>query len=185
MHRSVSLHTTPHLPSASLCRVTPPTVRNARVHPMCRTVRQIFNLYPRKGRLAAGSDADVVLFDPRVGHTLGVGTHHSRMDTNIYEGKAVQVGGGAAGCLLRTYGACVWNKFCKAQASRRGHVALTVCWLRGVPKVQCRLPGLVGSKRNDAGWLLESGSGAALMQSGRPPSKLPNVATTSQLRHVC
>lgn len=51
---------------------------------------QIFNLYPRKGRLAAGSDADVVLLDPRVGHTLGVGSHHSRMDTNIYEGKAVQ-----------------------------------------------------------------------------------------------
>lgn len=66
---------------------------------MSRTVRQIFNLYPRKGRLAAGSDADVVLLDPRVGHTLGVGSHHSRMDTNIYEGKAVQVGLLAAQCM--------------------------------------------------------------------------------------
>lgn len=58
---------------------------------------QIFNLYPRKGRVAAGSDADVILFDPRVDHTLGVGSHHSRMDTNVYEGKRVQVRRGGCG----------------------------------------------------------------------------------------
>ncbi|KXZ48335.1 hypothetical protein GPECTOR_28g741 [Gonium pectorale] len=51
---------------------------------------QVFNVYPRKGRVAAGSDADVILLDPRVSHTLGVGSHHSRMDTNVYEGKVVQ-----------------------------------------------------------------------------------------------
>ncbi|KAG2426922.1 hypothetical protein HXX76_012708 [Chlamydomonas incerta] len=52
---------------------------------------QIFNIYPRKGRLAAGSDADVIILDPRVKHTLGVGASHSpRMDTNVYEGKEIQ-----------------------------------------------------------------------------------------------
>eukprot|EP00198_Chlamydomonas_reinhardtii_P010715 XP_001700052.1 predicted protein [Chlamydomonas reinhardtii] len=52
---------------------------------------QIFNIYPRKGRLAAGSDADVIILDPRVKHRLGVGASHSpRMDTNVYEGKEVQ-----------------------------------------------------------------------------------------------
>ncbi|EFJ48385.1 hypothetical protein VOLCADRAFT_60577, partial [Volvox carteri f. nagariensis] len=51
---------------------------------------QIYNLYPRKGRVAAGSDADVILLDPRITHTLGVGSHHSRMDTNVYEGKQIQ-----------------------------------------------------------------------------------------------
>ncbi len=47
---------------------------------------QIFNAYPRKGVVMAGSDGDVIVMDPRVNHTLGVGSHHSRMDTNVYEG---------------------------------------------------------------------------------------------------
>ena len=48
---------------------------------------QIFNIYPRKGRIAAGSDADVIVLDPAVTHTISAATHHSRMDTNVYEGK--------------------------------------------------------------------------------------------------
>lgn len=60
--------------------------------PPCPRAWQIFNIYPRKGRLAAGSDADVIILDPRVKHRLGVGASHSpRMDTNVYEGKEVQV----------------------------------------------------------------------------------------------
>jgi dihydropyrimidinase len=47
---------------------------------------QVFNLYPRKGRVAAGSDADVIVLDPSVTHTISAATHHSRMDTNVYEG---------------------------------------------------------------------------------------------------
>jgi hypothetical protein len=47
---------------------------------------QIYNIYPRKGRIAAGSDADVILLDPRVNHTISAATHHSRLDTNVYEG---------------------------------------------------------------------------------------------------
>ncbi len=49
-----------------------------------------FNAYPRKGVLAPGSDADVIVFDPAAEHTLSASTHHSRMDTNIYEGRAVR-----------------------------------------------------------------------------------------------
>ena len=48
-----------------------------------------FNIYPRKGVLAPGSDADVIIFDPAAEHVLSAASHHSRMDTNIYEGRAV------------------------------------------------------------------------------------------------
>ncbi|WIA28115.1 hypothetical protein OEZ86_010692 [Tetradesmus obliquus] len=51
---------------------------------------QIFNVYPRKGRIAPGSDADVIVLDPRVKHTISAATHHSRIDTNVYEGKQIQ-----------------------------------------------------------------------------------------------
>eukprot|EP00803_Ostreobium_quekettii_P009148 evm.model.scf_3327.1 EVM.evm.TU.scf_3327.1 scf_3327:2116-3336(+) len=50
---------------------------------------QIFNLYPRKGVIAPGSDADVILLDPKVEHHISAATHHSRIDTNVYEGKRI------------------------------------------------------------------------------------------------
>ena len=52
-------------------------------------VAETFNIYPRKGLLAPGSDADVIILDPSVEHTLSAATHHSAMDTNIYEGRKV------------------------------------------------------------------------------------------------
>jgi dihydropyrimidinase len=51
---------------------------------------QIFNIYPRKGAVAVGSDADLVVFDPNVEHTISAATHHSKMDTNVYEGKHIK-----------------------------------------------------------------------------------------------
>jgi dihydropyrimidinase len=47
----------------------------------------MFGMYPRKGVIAAGSDADVVIYDP-AGHTsIGLGkTHHMRMDYSAWEG---------------------------------------------------------------------------------------------------
>ena len=49
----------------------------------------MFGLFPRKGTIAVGSDADVVVFDPNKKQTLGVKTLHMRVDYNPYEGRVV------------------------------------------------------------------------------------------------
>jgi dihydropyrimidinase len=53
----------------------------------CTTPARMFGLYPKKGVIAAGSDADIVIYDP-AGHTsIGVGkTHHMNMDYSAWEG---------------------------------------------------------------------------------------------------
>lgn len=50
---------------------------------------RIFNVYPQKGSLTVGADADIILLDPAKKTTISAATHHSRMDTNIYEGREV------------------------------------------------------------------------------------------------
>jgi dihydropyrimidinase len=53
------------------------------------TPARLFGLYPRKGTLAVGSDADIVVFDPQREFELSVNTHHSKTDYNLYEGTRV------------------------------------------------------------------------------------------------
>ena len=53
----------------------------------------MFGLFPRKGTIAVGSDADIVVFDPNREETIGVGnerTHHMRVDYSAYEGFTVR-----------------------------------------------------------------------------------------------
>ncbi|KAF2291937.1 hypothetical protein GH714_042279 [Hevea brasiliensis] len=48
---------------------------------------KIFNIYPRKGAILAGSDADIIIFNPNSSFEISARSHHSRTDTNVYEGK--------------------------------------------------------------------------------------------------
>ena len=52
----------------------------------CTNPARIFGLYPRKGALLAGSDADIVIWDPEKKVTYGVAHVHQRTDYNLYEG---------------------------------------------------------------------------------------------------
>jgi dihydropyrimidinase len=58
---------------------------------------KIFGLFPRKGTVAPGSDADLVVFDPEKKTTLSAKTHHMKVDYNPYEGREVT---GAAETVL-------------------------------------------------------------------------------------
>ena len=50
---------------------------------------KLFGLYPRKGTIAPGSDADIVVFDPERRHLITAATQQSRSDYNIFEGTEV------------------------------------------------------------------------------------------------
>ena len=53
---------------------------------------KIFGMYPQKGAIAVGSDADIVIYDPDRRHTISAGTHHMDVDYSCYEGREVQGG---------------------------------------------------------------------------------------------
>lgn len=51
---------------------------------------KLFGMYPKKGCIAIGSDADLVIFDPNKKHQLSVATHHMNVDYSAYEGWEVK-----------------------------------------------------------------------------------------------
>ena len=52
-------------------------------------VAKLFGLYPKKGTISIGSDADIVVFDPNIERTISVDTHHMAVDYNAFEGMKV------------------------------------------------------------------------------------------------
>ncbi|MFF8715866.1 dihydropyrimidinase [Streptomyces sp. NPDC015184] len=53
----------------------------------CAAPARMFGLYPRKGTIAPGTDADIVIYDPAAEQTLSAETHHMNVDYSAYEGK--------------------------------------------------------------------------------------------------
>jgi dihydropyrimidinase len=72
---------------------------NRMVELLATNPAKLFGLYPRKGTIAVGSDADLVVFDPNKKVTLSVKNAHSKVDYNLYEG--TQVTGSPEVVLLR------------------------------------------------------------------------------------
>jgi dihydropyrimidinase len=60
---------------------------------------KLFGLYPRKGTIAPGSDADIVIFDPEKRHLITAATQQSKTDYNLFEG--TEVSGSPEIVLLR------------------------------------------------------------------------------------
>jgi dihydropyrimidinase len=52
---------------------------------------KIFNIYPRKGAILPGSDADIIILNPNATVEITVKSHHARSDTNVYEGRRGKV----------------------------------------------------------------------------------------------
>jgi len=59
---------------------------NKYVEVACTNPAKIFGMFPRKGTIAPGSDADILIFDPNAKHSLSASTHHMNVDYSAYEG---------------------------------------------------------------------------------------------------
>jgi dihydropyrimidinase len=62
---------------------------NRMVELLATNPAKLFGLYPRKGTIAVGTDADIVVFDPEKRTTISASTHHSKSDYNLFEGTEV------------------------------------------------------------------------------------------------
>lgn len=74
-------------------------------------IAQILNVYPRKGGLIPGADADIVVWDPKAGKTIKAANQKSAIDYNVFEG--VEVSATARYTMSR--GALVWDSTAQSQ----------------------------------------------------------------------
>ena len=95
---------------------------------------RLFGLYPRKGTIAPGSDADIVVFDPKRELTISAATDHSTVDYSLYEGTTVF---GAPEVVLLRGRVIVENDRLVAQPGYGEFVARA----RVGDDLPCRLPG--------------------------------------------
>lgn len=101
---------------------------NKYVEVACTNPARIFGMFPRKGTLAAGSDADILIFDPNEKHVLSAATHHMNVDYSAYEGW--EITGKVKKVLLRGQVA-IEDGECKLEKGygkfiRRGKVSQTI-----------------------------------------------------------
>ena len=75
---------------------------------------KIFNIYPRKGSISVGADADIVVWDPSQKKTISANSHKQVVDFNIFEGKTV------TGCPSHTISQGVVAYECGEVLSERG-----------------------------------------------------------------
>ncbi|MEP6582939.1 MAG: dihydropyrimidinase [Ginsengibacter sp.] len=85
---------------------------NKYVEVACTNPAKIFGMFPRKGTIGIGCDADIVIFDPGKKHTLSANTHHMNVDYSGYEGW--EVTGKVKTVLLRGK-ITIDNNECKVQ----------------------------------------------------------------------
>ncbi|MCA1635070.1 MAG: dihydropyrimidinase [Acidobacteria bacterium] len=74
---------------------------------------KMFGLFPRKGTIAVGSDADIVIFDPDREQTISAATHHMNVDYSAYEGRTIR---GVVETVLSRGRICIENGEYKGKA---------------------------------------------------------------------
>ena len=79
-------------------------------------VAKILNIYPKKGAIVEGADADIVVWDPKITKTISASNHHSILDYNVFEG--FEVSANARYTLSRGEVIWAWGQNSQPQPGR-------------------------------------------------------------------